>query len=118
MSYHRRLRSAYGPAWYRAMNGVQSQPPGRWLPRSAPSLGSLGDDADTGSTLSTPTIADPTFQWQANVLTQLQAGVTTLKHAELQKWLQIAATLAIPLSAAIWRAIFRSGGRPGGDGTT
>jgi hypothetical protein len=61
------------------------------------------------TTLSNPTITDPTLQWQANVLSQLQAGVATMQKAELQKWLQIAATLSIPLAAAIWRAIFRRG---------
>jgi hypothetical protein len=72
-------------------------------------MGSLGDDSGGDNTLSQPTITDRTFQWQANVLAQLQAGVTAMKHAELQKWLQIAATLSIPLAAAIWRAVFRRG---------
>jgi hypothetical protein len=80
------------------------------------SLGSLGEDT-TGAgntlsqpTLSQPTIADPaTLQWQGNVLAQLQAGVATLQKANLQKWLQIIATVSIPLSAAIWKMIFKKG---------
>jgi hypothetical protein len=73
-----------------------------------PALGSLGvDDSRSGSTLSTPTIADPTVQWQADVLTQLRAGVDTLRTAELQKWLQILATVSIPLAAAIWNLILK-----------
>jgi len=34
-----------------------------------------------------------------------------VKRDELQRWLQFGATLAIPLSAAIWRAIFKSASR-------
>lgn len=34
-----------------------------------------------------------------------------VKRDELQRWIQIGATLAIPLSAAIWKAIFRAGRR-------
>jgi hypothetical protein len=49
------------------------------------------------------------MQWQADVLSQLKAGVATMQKAELQKWLQIIATVSIPLSAAIWKAIFRKG---------
>lgn len=37
--------------------------------------------------------------------------VRWVKRDELQRWLQLGATLAIPLSAAIWRAIFRAGRR-------
>lgn len=71
------------------------------------SLGSLGaTDEPDKSTLSDPTISD--VQWRANVIGQLQAGVATLKHAELQKWLQIAATLLIPVSTAIWKAFVKS----------
>jgi hypothetical protein len=80
--------------------------------RQRASLGSLGDDTSgAGSTtLSQPTLVDPvTLQWQGNVLAQLQAGVATLKKAELQKWLQIAATLSIPLAAAVWKMIFKKG---------
>lgn len=100
-----------GPSWYRAMGGVSSQPPGAPVllaARRSNQLGSLGDD-QPGSTLSSPTLTDPTLQWQRNVLSQLQAGVDTLKKAELQKWLQIAATVMIPVSAAIWKAIFKGG---------
>lgn len=72
------------------------------------SLGSLGATDEPGkTTLDDPTISDA--QWRANVAAQLQAGVTTLQHAELQKWLQIAATLLIPVSTAIWKGIFKRG---------
>jgi hypothetical protein len=78
------------------------------------SLGSLGDDAPGSTTLSQPTIPDPaTLQWQADVKAQLQAGVATLQKAELQKWLQIIATVSIPLSAAIWKMIFKRGSDAG-----
>ena len=114
MSYQRRPRAlsgdmAHGPSWYRAMEGLASRPPGRPISRRMASLGSLGDDPTPGTTLSEPTITDPTVQWQGNVLAQLQAGVATLQKAELQKWLQIVATVSIPLSAAIWKMIFRRG---------
>lgn len=126
MSYHKRYLSArtapvparralaadtaHGPAWYRAMGGSSSHFPVR-VPRAVDALGSLGaDDSGGATTLSQPTITDPlTVQWQANVLAQLQAGVATMRHAELQKWLQIAATVSIPLFAAIWKVIFKKG---------
>src|SRR5262249_55674238 len=122
MTYYRKMLpmggdTAHGPSWYRAMGSIVSQPPGqrvRAMPRlSRPNtLGSLGDDAPAPTTLSQPTVADPaTLQWQANVLARLDAGVATLQKAELQKWLQIVATVAIPLSAALWKAIFRGGAK-------
>jgi hypothetical protein len=120
MSYHHKRRTlalagdmTHGPSWYRAMEGVSTRMPRPRVWRALPSLGSLGNgETDGGTTLSTPTITDPTFQWQADVLAQLRAGVKTLQTAELQKWLQVAATLSIPLAAAIWRVIFRRGADP------
>lgn len=51
-------------------------------------------------------------EWRRQMLEQ-QKSVTSwmerwVKRDELQRWLQLGATLAIPLSAAIWRAIFRA----------
>lgn len=110
MSYHRKplaLAGNVGPQWYRALEGVTSQPPGRTVSRRV--LGSLGDDAPP-TTLSQPTLTDPaTAAWQQKVIAQLEAGVKTMQTAELQKWLQIVATISIPLSAAIWKAIFKRG---------
>lgn len=105
---------SHGPSWYAAMSGIQSRPPRSRLARNvfATSLGSLGDDPPSTSTLSTPTVTDAfqqaTLDWQAAILAKLQAGADTLKTEEMQRWLQIAATLAIPLTAAIWRAIWPS----------
>ena len=94
----------------RAVGSISSQPPRPRLQRLPPGLGSLGDTPANPTTLSTPTLADPsTIQWQDNVLAQLQAGVATLQKANLQKWLQIVATVSIPLSAAIWKMIFKKG---------
>ncbi len=112
MSYHRRQRSlsgdmTHGPSWYRAMGGVSTQLPSGRVYRALPALGSLGDDPGGPTTLSTPTVTDRTFQWQGEVLAELRAGVRTLQTSELQKWLQIGATLSIPLAAAVWRMIFR-----------
>lgn len=126
MSYQRRRRrpqpgsqrqlagdTSHGPSWYVAMGGVSGRPPGPRVAGRAPAaLGSLGNDTGGTTTLSDPTIADPSVQWQADVLAQLRAGVATLQKAELQKWLQILATVSIPLSAAIWRMIFRRGADP------
>lgn len=121
MSYHLKNRGlalagdmAHGPRWYTAMGSVASQPPRGRLPRRKRSLGSLGGDEGTGgNTLSTPTLTDPaTVQWQNDVIGQLRAGVLTMQTAELQKWLQIAATLSIPLAAAVWRMIFKKGADP------
>ena len=103
-----------GPKWYRAIGGISSQPSGRRLARGV--LGSLGDDAPAPNTLSNPTIADPTAnaEWQAKVIAQLEAGVKTMQTAELQKWLQIIATVSIPLAGAIWSLILK---KPLRDGT-
>jgi len=116
MSYHRKHRAlsgdtAHGPRWYTAIGGVSTPLSRARVHRQmGPALGSLGDDPASASTLSQPTLTDPaTAQWQANVMAQLQAGVQTLKTAELQKWLQIAATLSIPLAGAIWKVIFGKG---------
>lgn len=122
MSYFRKQR---------ALSGVSSTFPVHGRPRVAFGLGSLGDDTGPVAsppvvtptnpvvvgTLSQPTLPDPaTVQWQANVLAQLQAGVATLQKAELQKWLQIAATLSIPLAGAIWKMIFKRGAASIGTG--
>lgn len=52
-------------------------------------------------------------QWRAAMLSSQQEMVAWqerwVKRDELQRWLQFGATLAIPLSAAIWRAIFKAG---------
>lgn len=129
----RRLRgmgadTTHGPTWYthQGLGSVVSAPPKQRMPRKfgpryRGELGSLGADDASGSTLDTSTLAtatisDPQVAWQQQVLAELHAGVATMRTAELQKWLQIAATLSIPLAAAIWRMIFKRG-VSGGDGT-
>lgn len=66
---------------------------------------SLGDD----------TAAMSEEDWRMAMLAQ-QKSMTSwqerwVKRDELQRWIQIGATLMIPLSAAIWKAIFRASGR-------
>lgn len=79
------------PDWYLAMQGA-----------------SLGDDTPTTGAA---TLTDGTTQWQQAMLSQTSAIAAAqqefTKRESLQRWIQIGATLAIPLSAAIWRAIFR-----------
>jgi hypothetical protein len=104
-------------------------PKGRVLsiPRGAArryGFGSLGDatDAPLATSLALPTLAAPTIvdpavdpwsDWRTQMLTQTSAIAAAQQdftsRESLQRWFQIAATLAIPLSAAIWRAIFRGG---------
>ena len=72
-------------------------------PNGAISLGSLEGD--------TPEMTEQ--QWRAAML-QKQTEVVEwqerwVKRDELQRWLQFGATLAIPLSAAIWKMIFKAG---------
>lgn len=112
MSYFRKQR---------ALSGVSTTFPVYRKPRVPfGTLGSLGDDTTGAATITSPTLtvtAPPeTLQWQANVLAQLQAGVATMQKAELQKWLQIAATLSIPLAGAIWKMIFKRGAASIGTG--
>lgn len=95
---HRRRRRLvvrprfHGPAWYRAMQGT-----------------SLGDD-----TISEPTLTDAQFtrEFQQRMLVAqdrlVEIGARWVRREELQRWLQIAATLSIPLAAVVWRAIFRA----------
>jgi hypothetical protein len=67
---------------------------------------SLGDDIVPGSSLdpaTSPTIGDP----QAQMVLELQGMradlASKLATEQTQRWMQIAATLAIPLAAAMWR---------------
>ena len=85
------------PNWYAAMQGT-----------------ALGAD-DQGS-LQTPTLVEPGPQmtaWQERLLSQSQATDQTIQKymatETRQRWVQIAATLSIPLAAAIWRLIFGVG---------
>jgi len=93
----------------RALSGVSTVIPRYRRPRM--SLGSLGDDTSgDGTTLSQPTLPDPaTLQWQADVKARLDAGVATLQKAELQKWLQIGATVMIPVFTMIWKGLVKRG---------
>ena len=93
-----------------ALAGVQSQPSGRRVSRF--SLGtSLGADDDVGqaSDLTVPTIDDGTRQFQRDILASTRAIQAhereRIRKEEIRGWVQIAATLSIPLAAAIWRAI-------------
>ena len=104
----------------RALSGVSTELPAR-MPapyRGRALLGSLGDDATatpgttlTGpTTLAVPTILDPaTAQFQQLVTQQLTQGVELMRTANLTKWLQIAATVSIPVFAAFWKHFFRKG---------
>jgi hypothetical protein len=74
------------------------------MPTKKP-LGSLGDgDSDAP-------LVDPQA-WRDEMLANVKgvraAQEDFTRRESLQRWFQIAATLAIPLSAAVWRAIFRS----------
>ena len=84
-----------GRVYRGALAGVQSQPPGGRVSRNA--LGSLGDD--------TP----ETRAFQEALLTETRRiqehERDRLHKEELRGYLQIAATLSIPLAAAIWRAL-------------
>lgn len=88
--------------------------PGYWSPPLDPpthdrvgTLGSLGADEPEMSEV----------QWRTAMLSSQHDMVAWqerwVKRDELQRWLQFGATLAIPLSAAIWRAIFK--GARGGE---
>lgn len=96
---HGRRAMAGPPDWYRNQ------------------LGSLGDDTSaTSQSLTAPTLVEPgpqMAQWQQAVLAS-QAQAMAKQDAYLaietkQRWMQIIATLSIPVAAAIWRAIFRAG---------
>lgn len=93
----------------RALSGVSTRIPALRA-RSLSGLGSLGDDGDSG-TLSQPTLVDPaTVQWQSAMLAQVQAGVESMRRAETQKWVQVGATIMIPVFTMIWKAIVKRGG--------
>lgn len=98
MSYYQRRR---------ALSGVSTELPKR-LPYRG--LGSLGDDPPAGTTLGQPTLLDPaTAQFQQQVLAYLKQGDDLMRTANLTKWAQVVATICIPLTAALWKAIFKRG---------
>lgn len=97
------------PDWYRAMSGVTSR--GN-LSMSRRALDGAPDwyRQMQGTTLGDDTLAamsDETFR--AELLSGQKKLLEAQKHwAEgdrMQKWIAIGATLAIPLSAAIWRML-------------
>jgi len=130
MSYTRRLmrRAVRSPRALRGLSGVQSQPAGGRVFRSAISgLGadhgpawyrqmqgcSLGDDASSSATSLTerPTVDDAVFRTEA--LSTLQAmraqDADRIHKEEVRGYLQLAATLSIPLAAFLWRRILGRG---------
>lgn len=99
-----------------------TQPHGRSAMAGVPNwyknqLGSLGDDTSASSqSLTVPTLVEPgpvMAQWQQDMLaSQAQAMAKQDSYLAIetkQRWMQIIATLSIPVAAAIWRAIFRAG---------
>lgn len=81
------------PDWYRAMSGAPD-----WY--KAMQGTTLGDDTIGGMT---------DAQWKAEMLEGQHRLLDAQKHwadgDRFQKWIQIGATLAIPLAAAVWRAL-------------
>ena len=97
----RALGAVEGPAWYRQMQGS-----------------TLGDDGTaTASSLTEPTLSDTQFRSQA--LTALQAmraqDADRIRKEEVRGYLQLAATLSIPLAAFLWKRIL---GRKKSEATT
>lgn len=76
----------------RAMGSVQS----------SYAFAGLGDEA--------PAAEMTELEWRARMLaaqtTNTEWTARWVKRDEMQRWIQIAATLSIPLAAAVWRAIF------------
>lgn len=85
------------PDWYRAMAGA-----------------SLGDDTPTSGAVE---LTDGTVRWQQAMLSTNQAILAAqqefTKREQMARYVQIAATLSIPLAAAVWRLIFRGGRNDG-----
>lgn len=94
VSYHA-LGAISPPAWYQAMYGC-----------------SLGDD-QSASDAGPQSLTDGQAQWQKAMLdTTKQIADAQWAFAEKDRWIryvQVAATLSIPLAAAIWKAVFRTG---------
>lgn len=97
-------RGKVGPRWYRQMQGLGSLGGG--------DLGTLSGAAPTGHSLSTPTLSEPddaTTNFRKAMLASNQALLEAERdrtHKEqVRGFLQIGATLSIPLAAAIWRAL-------------
>lgn len=87
-----------------SLSGVSSQPPG--LPvanRALAALGSLGAD---DAAITTPTLVDPeTRDYRRRMEKYQQDLIAGQRGDHIQKWVQIAATVSIPVFAAIWRLI-------------
>jgi hypothetical protein len=96
-------------AMARAVGGIPD-----W--RAAMQGTSLGTDDSGSLTSAQGTIKDPTLveagptmrAWQDNMLAQQKSYQA---YETKQRWIQVVATLSIPLAAAVWRAIFRGGRR-------
>lgn len=85
---------------YKSLGSVVSARPAR-VRRVARSLGSLGDDSLDAEMSE--------VEWRKRMLAE-QTAVRQwqewwVQRDAMQRWMQLAATLAIPLSAAIWRAL-------------
>ena len=87
-------RGRVGPRWYRAMQGT-----------------TLGADDEPVNTLSTPTLSEPeaTTQFRSQLLESnrqiIEAERERTRKEELRGYLQIGATLMIPVAAAIWKKL-------------
>lgn len=71
-------------------------------------LGSLGGDT-LAAGAADPTVVDPTVAWQNAMLASQQQlfalAQTTSSTLTVQRWLQIVATLSIPLAGLVWKWI-------------
>jgi len=67
--------------------------------------------------LSGSSLGDDTSDWQGNVLSQLQLQsqieASRAREERAQRYMQLAATLCIPVAAWVWSALLEKRGRRG-----
>ncbi len=125
MSYHRLGSVQSAPLVNyrsrRALGSIQSNPilhrrVPRYLQVMRAPLGTLGDDtlgatvapANPATAASAPALmlTDPQFQQMIDTMSSVRDWQKQwVQKDELQRWIQIAATVSIPVLAGIWRAI-------------
>lgn len=92
-------RTTLGPRGRHALSGIAVR--STLGPRGRRTFGGLGDDTAVELT--------PAQYQQAQLAELKNIGAWQqrwVEKDEMQRWIQIAATVSIPLSAAIWRLIF------------
>lgn len=101
--------------FYKGLSGIQSQPPRSRVHGRSGALGGIQSQPPRSRVhMRNSALGDDTSgttEWQDNMLATMQDMRDWQKQwvqkDEMQRWIQIGATLCIPLAAAVWRHILK-----------